>query len=47
MVENRNVAVMDDLEVIMRPQARLSKGMVAMMQANAKAEVKVGKGPDG
>jgi hypothetical protein len=37
MAADRNVAVVDGLEAIMRPKARLSKGIVGTMQASAMA----------
>jgi hypothetical protein len=40
--------VVDDLEAMMRPKARLSKGMVGSMRASAAAILKAGrKKPDG
>jgi hypothetical protein len=37
MAADRNVAVVDGLEAIMRPKARLRKGIVGTMQASAMA----------
>ena len=36
--ENRNVKVVDDIEVIMRPKARLSEGMAGRIQAEDNAD---------
>jgi hypothetical protein len=47
MVKDRNVAAVVDFEAIMRPEVRLSKGMVGRMQASAMAVLKAGRKPDG
>lgn len=46
MAENRNVAVVDGFEAVMKPKARLSKGMVCRMQASVMAMLKAGTKPD-
>ena len=41
--ENRNVKVVDDIEVIMRPKARLSEGMAGRIQASARTMLTAGR----
>ena len=44
MAENKNVAMVDDLEAIVRPTARLGNGMVGRMQTSA-TRMAMGEGP--
>ena len=43
MAENRNDTVVGDFETIMRPKARLSKGMVGREQASTMVMLEAGK----
>ena len=44
MAENRNDTVVGDFEAIMRPKARLSKGVVGMMQTSTMAMLEARRG---